>query len=183
MAMHDNLRFSISYTTRPKRANEIDGRDYNFIGAKAFAAKIAANDFLEHAQVFDHQYGTSQKYVTGLLNAGHHVILEIDWQGAEQVRDRMSECQSIFILPPTVAELRQRLTGRGTDTSEVIERRFRDAVSDMSHWDDFDFAVINDDLDAATAKLSAIVSGAPAGNAAAVSNPNLQAKVAQILAS
>ena len=177
----EDLRFSISYTTRPKRNTEVDGRDYHFVTPEAFDTMIRANDFLEHANVFDYQYGTSRSQVESMLIAGHNVILEIDWQGAEQVRSHMPDCRSVFILPPSVAELQKRLTGRGTDSPEVIARRFRDAVDDMSHWDDFDYAVINDDLTSATAELVAIVQGE--GQLSRCSDTALQQKVTGILCS
>lgn len=125
----------------------------------AFQAMVDAGDFLEHAGVFDYHYGTSRTQVEGMLNEGYSVILEIDWQGAQQVRDHMPDCRSIFILPPSLEELRRRLTDRGTDSDEAIQRRFQDAVSDMSHWSEFDYVVINDDLKKALAELQAIVCG------------------------
>ncbi len=182
MAASDRLKFSISYTTRPQRSNETNGEDYNFVDKEAFRAMITAGDFLEHAEVFDNFYGTSRSQVESMLNTGDNVILEIDWQGARQVRGHMPDCRSVFILPPSVAELRRRLTGRGTDSTDVIERRLRDALSDMSHWQEFDYAVINDDLDTATAELTAIVQGDPAGEANAVTNPGTAARIREILA-
>lgn len=176
-----DLRFSVSYTTRPPRPNEAEGRDYHFVDREAFAAMLAAGEFLEHAEVFDHYYGTSRSQVDRLLHAGHNVILEIDWQGARQVRARMTACICVFILPPSVDELHRRLTGRGTDTPAVIERRFRDALSDMSHWQEFDYAVINDDLVVAASELDAIVVGHPASAASATDNPALQQRIARIL--
>lgn len=180
MAANPELRFSISYTTRPPRKTETDGEDYHFVSPDAFEAMVGAGDFLEFAEVFDHAYGTSKTQVESLLNAGHNVILEIDWQGAQQVRDHMPECRSIFILPPSVAELKRRLTSRGTDSAEVIERRFRDAVADMSHWREFDYAVINEDLAEAALELQAIVTGK--GSDYATSEPTLAARVEAILA-
>jgi guanylate kinase len=164
MAANADLRFSISFTTRPMRATETDGEDYNFVSPEAFQAMAEAGDFLEYAEVFDHRYGTSKTQVESRLNEGHNVILEIDWQGAQQVRDHMPDCRSIFILPPSVAELKHRLTGRGTDSAEVIERRFRDAVADISHWREFDFAVINDDLTTATTELTTVIRGKGSNN-------------------
>lgn len=179
MAARDDLRFSISFTTRPQRSNEVDGTDYNFVTPEVFDTMIKANDFLEHANVFDYQYGTSRTQVESLLNEGHSVILEIDWQGAQQVRNHMPDCRSIFILPPSVGELEKRLTGRGTDSPEVIERRFRDAVDDMSHWSEFDYAVINEDLDTATAELIGIVSDQSDANRTA--DEALQSQITEIL--
>lgn len=181
MQQNPGLRFSVSYTTRPQRANELDGVDYFFVASDVFESMLAAGDFLEHAEVFDHYYGTSRSQVDTLLQAGHSVILEIDWQGARQVRKHMPACRSVFILPPSVAELKRRLIGRGTDTPEVIERRFRDALSDMSHWHEFDYAVINDDLKRATAELAAIALDAPSSSTLRTADAALQQRVSGIL--
>lgn len=153
------LCFSISYTTRPRRASEREGHDYFFVDKTTFERMIAAGAFLEHAQVFDNFYGTSRAQVESLLDAGGNVILEIDWQGARQIRRAMPQCQSIFILPPSRAELERRLRTRATDTDEVIARRLRDSMADMSHWGEFDYVVINDEFEQATCDLEAIVSG------------------------
>jgi guanylate kinase len=118
---------------------------------------VAAGEFLEHAQVFDNYYGTARAQVEQLLAQGANVILEIDWQGAQQIRRVMHDCRSIFILPPSRAELERRLRGRGTDDETVIQRRLRDAVSDMSHWAEFDYVVVNDDFERALAELKAVV--------------------------
>jgi guanylate kinase len=182
MRLHPELQFSISFTTRPPRATEVPGRDYHFVSQETFETMLAANAFLEHASVFDHYYGTSRQQVAELLAAGRSVILEIDWQGARQVRRQMPECRSVFILPPSVAELKRRLVSRGTDTPAVIERRFRDALSDMSHWREFDYAVINAELPAATAELAAIALDAPGNSASRTDNAALQQRVAAIFA-
>jgi guanylate kinase len=179
MEANPSLRFSVSYTTRPQRHTETDGEDYFFVSPEAFQTMIDAGDFLEHALVFDHCYGTSKIRVESMLNEGRNVILEIDWQGAQQVRSHMPDCRSIFLLPPSVAELKRRLTGRGTDSAEVIERRYQDALGDMSHWYEFDFAVINEDLAQAHTELSHIVSGD--GDTNAVSNPELCTQINAIL--
>ena len=149
------LRFSISYTTRARRSSEVDGRDYFFVSEQRFLEMARAGEFLEHARVFDHWYGTGREHVAGLLAAGFSVVLEIDWQGARQVRERAPESQSVFILPPSVAELERRLRGRQTDSEAVIARRLRDAQSDMTHWHEFDHVVINDDFAAALDRLAA----------------------------
>jgi len=154
------LRFSISYTTRPRRASEQEGHDYFFVDKAKFERMIAEGAFLEHAQVFDNFYGTSRAQVESLLDAGSHVILEIDWQGAQQIRRAMPQCQSIFILPPSRAELERRLRTRATDSEAVIARRLRDSIADMSHWNEFDYVVINDEFEQATGDLEAIVNGA-----------------------
>lgn len=162
---HPELRFSISYTTRPKRRNEADGVDYLFVDKDEFTKLRDAGALLEYAEVFDNYYGTSREQVRQHLDAGHNVVLEIDWQGAEQVRESMPECISIFIMPPSVAELERRLRSRRTDTDRVINRRLRDALSDMSHWEDFDYVVINDDLETAVAELEAVFAGQGAPSA------------------
>ena len=154
-----DLRFSISYTTRKQRRNEADGVDYLFVDKDEFARLRAAGALLESAEVFDNFYGTSREQVERHLAAGHHVILEIDWQGARQVREARPDCITVFILPPTRDELERRLRSRGTDSEAVIERRLRDALSDMSHWEEFDYAIFNDDLDEAVADLEAVLAG------------------------
>jgi guanylate kinase len=179
MRENKDLRFSVSYTTRSQRSTETGGVDYNFVPLKVFEAMVQAGDFLEHAEVFDNFYGTSKTLVESLLNQSHSVILEIDWQGAQQVRDHMPDCRSIFILPPSVEELQRRLTTRGTDSPEVIERRFRDAVDDMSHWHEFDYAVVNHDLNKAAAELNAIIRGKGSENA--TSGTAMTAQVAAVL--
>ena len=153
------LRFSISYTTRQQRPNERDGHDYFFVDKPTFERMVAAGEFLEHARVFDNYYGTSRAQVEQLLAEGQDVLLEIDWQGAQQIRRSLPECRSIFVLPPSRAALEQRLRNRGTDSDEVIARRLRDSLADLSHWNEFDYIVVNDDFARATADLEAIVAG------------------------
>jgi guanylate kinase len=153
------LRFSISYTTRKPRSTEVHSQDYFFVEPDEFRRMIAAGEFLEHAQVFDNFYGTSRAQVEELLAAGHNVILEIDWQGAHQINIQMPERVSIFVLPPSRAALEQRLRGRGTDSDAVIARRVRDSLSDMGHWPEFDYVIINDDFERAVAELRRIVAG------------------------
>lgn len=153
------LRFSISYTTRARRSSEVHGRDYFFVDEPRFLEMAGAGEFLEHARVFDHWYGTGREHVAGLLAAGFSVVLEIDWQGARQVRERAPESRSVFILPPSVAELERRLRGRQTDSEAVIARRLRDARGDMTHWHEFDHVVINDDFAAALDRLAAVIAG------------------------
>jgi guanylate kinase len=157
---HDpSIRFSISYTTRPPRAGEVNGRDYHFVERADFERMIDDGAFLEYAQVFDNFYGTGAEQVREINHAGHDVLLEIDWQGAQQVRAAMPECLSIFILPPSVEELERRLRGRSTDSEAVIQRRLRDSRDDMAHWGEFDYVVINGDFDQALAELRAILEG------------------------
>jgi guanylate kinase len=153
------LQFSVSYTTRAPRPTEVDGRDYHFVSAEKFARMVAAGEFLEHAQVFDHCYGTGLATVKSALAQGTRLLLEIDWQGARQVRSKLPEAQTIFILPPSRASLEQRLHARSTDSAAVIARRLQDSVGDLTHWNEFDYVVINDQFDAALAGLRAIVSG------------------------
>jgi len=158
------LRFSVSYTTRPKRRGEVNGRDYHFIEADAFQRMATDGDFLEHAVVFDHRYATSRSQVDELLRGGDHVMLEIDWQGARQVRENMPEACTIFVLPPSLAQLEERLRGRSTDPEDVIQRRLHDARSDMTHWPEFDYVVINDDLGAAVKTMQTIIAGGNTDN-------------------
>jgi guanylate kinase len=153
------LRLSISYTTRPKRETEEHGREYYFIAIPQFQELVGQSQFLEHAQVFDNFYGTGREPVEVQLSQGRDVILEIDWQGARQVRAALPEALSIFILPPSRRALEERLRNRRTDSDEVIARRLRDAVGDMSHWAEFDYVVVNDDFNQATADLARIVEG------------------------
>lgn len=157
-----NLRFSISFTTRKPRVGERNGDDYFFVDEDEFQSMIAAGEFLEHARVFDNWYGTGRGHVESLLASGYSVLLEIDWQGARQIRAALEQVCSVFILPPSVAELERRLTGRGSDSRAVIERRLRDALADISHWDEFDYAIVNDDAEVAAEALHRIVRGEPA---------------------
>ena len=153
------LRFSISYTTRKQRPTERDGHDYFFVDKDEFKRMVDAQEFLEHAQVFDNFYGTSRKQVEQILDQGQDVLLEIDWQGAQQIRRALPECRSIFVLPPSREALEQRLRNRATDSDEVIARRLRDSIADLSHWNEFDYIVVNDDFAQATADLEGIVAG------------------------
>jgi guanylate kinase len=153
------LKFSISYTTRPPRSAEVHGRDYFFVAEAQFLEMVGRNEFLEHARVFDHWYGTGRAHVEGLLADGFSVLLEIDWQGARQVREQAPGSSSVFILPPSIAELERRLRGRKTDAEAVIRRRLQDAMGDMSHWPEFDHVVINADFTAALERLTAVIAG------------------------
>ncbi len=179
-ARRPELRFSISYTTRRKRRNEVHGVDYLFVDVDEFRRLKERGALLESAEVFDNLYGTSRTQVQAHLDAGHPVILEIDWQGAAQVREAIPECVSVFVLPPSVEELEHRLRSRRTDTDAVIERRLKDALSDMSHWDEFDHVIVNDRLEQAVADLESVLAGT--GTSSAVSNPEVREAVAQILA-
>jgi guanylate kinase len=152
----ERIRVSVSHTTRAARAGEEDGVAYNFVDLSEFDRLIEAGQFLEFAEVFTNKYGTSKEWVESQLAQGIDVILEIDWQGAEIVREKMPEARSIFILPPSREELLRRLTGRGTDSEEVIAGRMAQAESEMSHYGDFDYLVINDQFETALDQLAAI---------------------------
>ena len=157
-----SLGFSVSHTTRPRRANEVDGRDYRFVDRATFERMIAADAFLEHASVFDNLYGTSRQQVEAALAAGSDLLLEIDWQGAAQLRARLPDVRDVFILPPSRAALEARLRGRGTDSDEVIARRLRDSVTELRHWHEFRYVIVNDDFDRALLDLERVIAGEPA---------------------
>lgn len=151
------LVVSVSHTTRPPRSGEQDGADYHFIDAERFLGMVEDGGFLEHARVFGNYYGTSRQAVQAELATGRDVILEIDWQGAQQVRRLMPGCQSVFILPPSREVLESRLRARGQDTEAVIARRLEEAVAEMGHYAEFDYLVVNDDFDHALDELRTIV--------------------------
>lgn len=151
------LATSVSYTTRLKREGEQEGVDYHFRPTKEFKSMLMENGFLEHACVFGNYYGTSQSQVDAQLAQGLDVVLEIDWQGAQQVRKQAPDCISIFILPPSLQCLRDRLEGRGQDGSKVIAQRMAQAVDEISHYAEFDYLVVNDEFDVALAQLQVIV--------------------------
>lgn len=176
---HPELRFSISYTTREPRINEANEVDYLFVSKDEFMRLRDAGEMLEHAEVFDNYYATSRSQVERHLADQRSVILEIDWQGARQVRESMPDCVSVFILPPSLEELERRLRDRRTDKAEVIARRLRDARSDMSHWDEFDHVIINDDLEDAVADLEAVLRGE--GQASSTKNRHLRRSVERVL--
>ena len=152
----ENIVVSVSHTTRKKRPGEINGRDYHFIDQATFLSMVSSSAFLEHAKVFDNYYGTSQQHVEQQLLQGLDVILEIDWQGARQVRKLFPDSVSVFVLPPSSQALAQRLQNRGQDNDEVISRRMNDAVNEMSHYAEFDYLVVNDDFDTALQDLRCI---------------------------
>ena len=153
----DDLVLSVSHTTRPRRDGETDGRDYHFVDAATFDRMVAEHAFLEHARVFDNQYGTSRAAVEETLATGRDVLLEIDWQGARQVRERIPGSVSIFVLPPSREALLRRLRGRGQDSDAIIERRMEAAIDEMSHYAEADYLVVNDAFDEALGDLKAIV--------------------------
>ncbi len=180
LAAEPRLRLSVSHTTRARRPTEAEGREYHFVSKAQFTALVGKDEFLEHAQVFDNHYGTARAFVAGQLAAGHDVLLEIDWQGAQQVRRAMPDCVSIFVLPPARAALAERLARRATDTAEVIRRRLQDAATDMSHYNEFDYVVVNDDFERAVADLKRIIEGDGADLRS--DRPELKPLLAELLA-
>lgn len=151
------ITVSVSHTTRPPRPGEVHGEHYYFVDKTTFEQMRDAGEFLEHARVFDNYYGTSRQAVEQTLDRGLDVILEIDWQGAQQIRRLYPECSGIFVLPPSRNALEHRLRSRGQDNNEVIERRMKDAITEMSHYREFDYLVINDDFNRALEELKAII--------------------------
>ncbi len=152
-----HIALSISYTTRAPRAGEVDGKDYHFVSREQFLEMAQKGDFLESAEVYGNLYGTSQSWIEKELVSGRDILLEIDWQGAEQVRRLMPHAISIFILPPSLSALETRLQGRGQDSPDVIARRMQAARDDISHVAEFDYVIINDKLDEALKQLDAVV--------------------------
>lgn len=153
----DGVRVSVSHTTRAQRPGETDGVNYHFVSRDTFLAMLEDTAFLEHAQVFSNLYGTSKHWVEAQLAAGTDVILEIDWQGAEQVRRLIPDTIGLFILPPSREALHKRLTGRGQDSQEVIDARMQEAINEMTHYVEADYLIINDDFDVALAEFRALV--------------------------
>jgi guanylate kinase len=151
------LSVAVSHTTRAPRPGERDGEHYHFVSREGFSRMIGEAAFLEHAQVFDNWYGTAEATVRDALAAGRDLVLEIDWQGARQVRTRFPDACSVFVLPPSAAVLRERLEGRGQDSAEVIGRRMRDAANEMSHYAEYDYLVVNDRFEQALDELAAVV--------------------------
>ena len=152
-----NLSVSVSHTTRKPRKAEIDGENYHFVSKERFSEMISNNDFVEHAEVFGNMYGTARSNIKEKLEASIDIILEIDWQGARQVRENMPNSISIFILPPSKNVLLQRLTDRGQDDEETISKRMKNSESEMSHYDEFEYLIINDQFDSALNDLKAII--------------------------
>lgn len=167
-ARHD-MALSVSHTTRARRPGEIGGQHYFFVDRSTFESMIRAGQFLEYAHVFDYLYGTARQQVEARLDAGRNVVLDIDWQGARQVRTARPDAVSVFIFPPSLAALEQRLRDRGQDAPAVIERRMQEAIAEMRHYPEYDHVVVNDDFDQALADLDAIVGG----RLAALRAPNL----------
>jgi guanylate kinase len=157
-----DLRLSVSYTTRAPRAGEENGREYHFVDDATFVAMLGRGEFLESAEVHGFRYGTSQRVIEGTLERGQDLLLEIDWQGAQQVRRLYPEAIGVFILPPTLAELERRMRARGLDSDAVIQRRMTNAREEVSHAPEFDYAIINKDFDAARQDLAAVIRAARA---------------------
>ena len=160
LAADEQLVVSVSHTTRPARGGEVDGENYHFVSDDLFSQMVETADFLEHANVFGKRYGTSKAEVANKRDQGQDVILEIDWQGAQQVREAVPQAISVFILPPSVEALAARLTSRGEDTHESIEKRLSEAKLDMSQAEHFDYLVVNEDFDHAVQDFIAIVRAA-----------------------
>jgi guanylate kinase len=154
------MRLSISYTTRAPREGEVDGREYHFIGVAGFEKMIAAGDFLEHARVHGNYYGTSRSWIEREIAGDHDVLLEIDWQGAAQVRRLFPDLVGMFILPPSIEELRRRLQGRGKDSAETIQRRLAGAREEISHVLEFEYIIVNDRFEQALEEILSVVRAA-----------------------
>lgn len=180
LAEDPGLRFSVSFTTRAPRPGERHGEDYFFVDRARFEAMIGAGELLEHAEVFGNYYGTGREQVEQHTRAGRNVLLDIDWQGARQVRAAMPESVLVFIMPPSLTELEQRLRGRATDSEEVIRRRLSEALADMLHWAEFDYLVFNDRIEQALGALRAIIAGQ--GEIYRCALPEVRARAAALLA-
>ncbi|MEQ8427455.1 MAG: guanylate kinase [Gammaproteobacteria bacterium] len=159
-----DLSVSVSHTTRKPRTGEVDGKDYYFVDEPQFRAMINDNQFLEYARVFDNYYGTSRQQIEEDLKSGTNIILEIDWQGARQIKSLLRSAVGIFVLPPDYDALRERLANRHTDDSETVENRMQQAREEISHYKEYDYVVINDDFDDAVNELAAIVTATNLGS-------------------
>ncbi len=157
LAINAGIDVSVSYTSRAPRPGEVDGKDYHFVSRETFLTMMRHGDFLESAEVYGNLYGTSQSWINQKLQSGRDILLEIDWQGAAQVRNKFPICVPIFILPPSLQALETRLKGRGQDAPEVIARRLQSAQEDIAHVVEFDYVIINDKLDEALQQLNAVV--------------------------
>lgn len=154
-----DIEVSVSHTTRLPREGEVDGVDYHFVDKETFQAMVDAGEFFESATVFGNMYGTSRQHIQEQLLKGKDVILEIDWQGAQQIRQLMNDCRTVYIVPPSMTALRERLNSRGQDDESVISQRMQEAISEMSHYVEFDYLIINDDFDEARDNLAAVIMG------------------------
>ena len=158
LAQDDEIRLSVSYTTRPIRPGEVEGKDYYFCDKAEFERKVESGDFLEWAEVFGHLYGTPKAELKAGLKSGHDYLFDIDWQGTQQLYQRMEvDVVRVFLLPPSIGELQRRLASRGTDSADVVAARMARARSEISHWDGYDYVVINDDIDACFDKVTGIL--------------------------
>jgi len=158
LAADSEIALSVSFTTRPIRPGEVEGRDYYFVDRPEFERMVEENEFLEWAEVFGHLYGTPKAHIKAGLKAGQDFLFDIDWQGTQQLYQRMEvDVVRVFLLPPSIAELQRRLSSRGTDSAEVVADRMARARSEISHWDGYDFVVVNDDIDACFAKVRGIL--------------------------
>lgn len=158
LAQDEEIRLSVSYTTRPIRPGEVEGKDYYFVDKAEFERKVEEGDFLEWAEVFGHLYGTPKAELKAGLKAGHDYLFDIDWQGTQQLYQRMEvDVVRVFLLPPSIGELERRLASRGTDSAEVVAARMARARSEISHWDGYDYVVVNDDIDACFDKVTGIL--------------------------
>lgn len=155
--LDDSLRLSVSHTTRQPRPGEVDHVSYHFVTNEEFEALIARGAFYEYAHVFDHYYGTSKEIVEQWLNEGKDVLLDIDWQGARQIREQTPDAKGIFIIPPSLEELNRRLVSRATDAPEVIEKRMNKAIGEISHYDEYDYVIINDDFEESVLNMRSII--------------------------
>ncbi|WP_218940159.1 guanylate kinase [Denitrobaculum tricleocarpae] len=154
----DNLELSISATTRPRRPGEVNGKDYFFVSSEQFEAMVARGEMLEHAQVFDHRYGTPREPVEKALQAGRDVLFDIDWQGTQQVADKAPrDLVRVFVLPPSVKELERRLYARARDPEDVVRSRMAKAADELSHWAEYDYIIVNHDIDQSLADVQSIL--------------------------
>lgn len=181
LARNRDLGVAISHTTRPQRPGEESGRHYHFVTPETFQQMVAKDCFIEHATVFGHLYGTSKESVVELQRAGKHILLEIDWQGAAQVRSSIAGCTSVFILPPSIDALRERLHSRGQDEPHIIERRLAASLEELSHYHDFDYLIVNDLFDEAVADLESIIRGDPPHLRVTAQQESLKGLLAQLL--
>ena len=158
LAADEHIRMSVSATTRPMRPGEVEGKDYHFVDVEQFRAMVAANDFLEWAHVFDHRYGSPRAPVEKMLDEGLDVLFDIDWQGAQQLYQNWGgDVVRVFILPPSLEELGRRLSGRGTDSAEVVKARMERAAAEISHWDGYDYVLINDEVETCITQVREIL--------------------------
>jgi guanylate kinase len=158
LEQEEGVSMSVSATTRPMRPGEVNGRDYHFVDNMTYDAMVKNGEFLEHATVFENKYGTPRAHVMQALESGHDVLFDIDWQGTRQLaQNSRADLVSVFILPPTLAELERRLRARAQDSEEVVQKRMAKAVEEISHWEEYDYVVVNENLDSAMAHIQRIL--------------------------